>query len=240
MKLIRAPTLSRAHELIIKYILEKGYHVTTENGEETVETDEICLSVDTPLESPMVSERSRFKESFLAEYAKNLICGSDAVFEYDYHGRLFDWGCGLKEEGVDIHQDQIKYIIEKLKASPVSRRAVAITWCPPVDEKLADCPCLQLIQCVVREGKLDMKVVFRSNDMLSASGSNMYALVKLQEHIANEIGVPVGKYAHISLVPHIYYKRDAADIPPFCENGKQFLPSVEVCRVCGGCSKSKR
>lgn len=240
MKLIRAPTLSRAHELIIKYILEKGYTVTTENGEETVETDEICLSVDTPLEAPMVSPNSRFKESFLSEYAKNLICGSDAVFEYDYHGRLFDWGCGLVENEAPVHQDQIRYIIEKLKSSPVSRRAVAVTWCPPVDDKLADCPCLQLIQCVVRAGKLDMKVVFRSNDMLSASGSNMYALVKLQEYIANEIGVPVGKYAHISLVPHIYYKRDAADIPPFCNNGKEYTPTPEVCRACGGCAKSKR
>jgi thymidylate synthase, methanogen type len=240
MKLIRAPTLSRAHELIIKYILEKGYLVTTENGEETIETDEICLSVDTPLESPMVSPNSRFKEAFLAEYAHNLICGSDAVFEYDYHGRLFDWGCGLTLGGAEIHQDQIHYIIEKLKANPESRRAVAVTWCPPVDDGLKDCPCLQLVQCVVRDGKLDMKVVFRSNDMLSASGSNMYALVKLQEFIAENVGVPVGKYAHISLVPHVYYKRDAADIPPFCGKGAEFTPCAEVCKACGGCAKSRR
>lgn len=240
MKLIRAPTLSRAHELIIKYILEKGYCITTENGEETVETDEICISVDTPLEEPMVSKRSRFKESFLQVYADHLINGSESEFEYDYHGRLFDWGCGLKENDAEVHQNQIEYIINKLKKNPQSRRAVGITWCPPVDEELADCPCLQLVQCVIRDGRLDMKVVFRSNDMLSASGSNMFALVKLQQYIAEKIGVPVGKYAHISLVPHIYYKRDAADIPPFCENGKEFVPCAEVCRVCGGCSKSRR
>ena len=238
MKLIRAPNLARAHELVIRYILEKGSLLTTENREETVETDEICLSIDTPLEAPMVSPCSRFKEAFLEEYAKNLICGSDSIFEYDYHGRLFDWGCGLSREG-EVHQDQIRYIIDKLKESPVSRRAIAITWCPPVDDKLADCPCLQLIQCVVREGKLNMKIVFRSNDMLSAAGSNMYALARLQEFIAGEIGVGVGTYTHISLVPHVYYKRDAADIPPFCGKGANFTPRVDVCRACGGCPKSK-
>jgi len=76
--------------------------------------------------------------------------------------------------------------------------------------------------------------------MLSASGSNMYALVKLQEFIANGVGVPVGKYAHISLVPHVYYKRDAADIPPFCGKGAEFTPCAEVCKVCGGCAKARR
>lgn len=239
MKLLRAPDLARAHELVIRYILEKGTLLTTENGEETVETDEVCLSVDTPLALPMVSPSSRFKEAFLEEYARNLIEGSDSVFEYDYHGRLFDWGCGLSLNG-EIHQDQIQYIIDKLRESPVSRRAVAVTWCPPVDAKLADCPCLQLVQCVIREGKLNMKIVFRSNDMLSAAGSNMFALAKLQEHIAEKIGVGVGTYTHISLVPHVYYKRDAADIPPFCGKGAHFTPRVEVCRACGGCPKSKR
>ncbi|MDO9522931.1 MAG: thymidylate synthase [Methanocorpusculum sp.] len=239
MKLLRAPDLARAHELVIRYILEKGTLLTTENGEETVETDEVCLCIDTPLASPMVSPCSRFKEAFLDEYARNLIEGSDSVFEYDYHGRLFDWGCGLSLNG-EIHQDQIQYIIDKLQERPVSRRAVAITWCPPVDEKLVDCPCLQLVQCVVREGKLNMKIVFRSNDMLSAAGSNMFALAKLQEYMAEKIGVGVGTYTHISLVPHVYYKRDAADIPPFCGKGAHFTPRVEVCRVCGVCPKSKR
>jgi len=50
-----------------------------------------------------------------------------------------------------------------------------VTWNPYVDEQLDDCPCLQLVQCLVREGRLSMKVVFRSNDMLSAAGANMFA-----------------------------------------------------------------
>ncbi len=238
MKLIRSPTLSRAHELVVRYILEKGHYLKTENGEETMETDEICICVDTPFEKPMASPSSRFKESFLEKYAYNIIHGSDAVFEYDYHGRLFDWGCGLKL-GDEIHQDQIQYIINKLSKNPESRRALAITWCPPVDEGLNDCPCLQLVQCVVRDGKLDMKIIFRSNDMLSAAGSNMYALACLQRHIADALGLPVGTYTYISLVPHIYFKRDAADIPPFCRNGAEFTPAPDVCRACGQCPKSK-
>lgn len=240
MKVIRAPSLGRAHELVVRYILQNGSFLRTENGEDTVETDEVCLRVETPLCAPMSSPCSRFKEAFLDSYAHNLLFWSDAVFEYDYHGRLFDWGCGLCEGEGEVHCDQVRYIIEKLRESPESRRAVGVTWCPPVDGRLGDCPCLQLVQCVVREGRLDMKVVFRSNDMLSAAGANMFALVRLQEVVAREVGVAVGAYTHISLVPHIYFRRDAADILPFCQEGRAFTPDEMVCRACGGCALARR
>jgi len=250
MKIIRAASLGRAHELIIKHILEKGRERRTENGEETLETDEIALRVENPLTEPMASSQSRFKRAFLESYADGLINGSDSVFEYDYHSRLFDWGQGLKLNGNEIHADQIRYIIEKLKNEPVSRRAVAVTWNPAIDETLNDCPCLQLIQCVIRtEGEreggegdarlLDMKVIFRSNDMLSAAGANMYALARLQQSIAEAIGVRVGAYTHISLVPHIYYKRDVADIPPFCGEGTLIRPQETVCAACRGCQRGE-
>jgi thymidylate synthase len=240
MKVIRAPSLGRAHELVVRYILQNGRFLRTENGEDTVETDEVCLRVETPFEPLMSSEYSRFKESFLDSYAHNLLFGSNSVFDYDYHARLFGWGCGLSDMRGEIHCDQVRYIVEMLKKSPESRRAVGVTWCPPVDEWMANCPCLQLIQCVIREGRLDMKVVFRSNDMLSAAGANMFALVRLQEFMAKEVGVHVGAYTHISLIPHIYFKRDMADIPPFCQRGIAFTPSEVVCRVCGGCTLSQR
>lgn len=240
MKIIRAPNLGRAHELVVRYILQEGQYLLTENGEETVETDEVCLRVKTPFASPMSSVYSRFRASFLDSYAHNLLFGSDAVFEYDYHGRLFDWGCGLCDELGEVHCDQIRYIIEKLKESPESRRAVGVTWCPPVDGRLGDCPCLQLVQCVVRKGRLDMKVVFRSNDMLSAAGANMFALARLQEFVAKELEVEIGSYTHISLVPHVYFRRDAADIIPFCQKGVAFMPSEVVCRACGGCELARR
>jgi Thymidylate synthase len=84
-----------------------------------------------------------------------------------------------------------------------------------------------------------MKVVFRSNDMLSAAGANMYALARLQQHIAEAVGVAVGAYTHISLVPHIYYMRDVADIPPFCGEGTLIKPESVVCSACRGCRRGE-
>lgn len=240
MRIIRAPALGRAHELVIKLILEKGSLITTEDGEDTIEYDTTALIIDDPLTLPMASEASRFRERFLDRYAEDLLRGSDSVFEYDYHTRLFDWGEGLSASGDDVHVNQIEYIIEKLRSSDMSRRALAITWNPVIDETLDDCPCLQLVQCTVRDGKLNMKVVFRSNDMLTAAGANMYALAHLQKYIAEQTGYSIGRYTHISLVPHIYYKRDINDIEPFCKKGEMIKPLHEICRLCGKCELSKR
>jgi len=238
MRLIRAPSIGLAHELVIKMILEKGLVMQTEDAEATVEFEEVTLQVDTPLAGPMVSRHSRFQQRFVEQYARDLLQGSHAAFEYDYHGRLFDWGERMVADGQPVHIDQIAYIVDKLKSHPTSRRAIAITWNPVIDEKLDACPCLQLLQCILREGRLHMRAIFRSNDMLTAAGANMYALVQLQKSIADRLGVPLGRYTHISLVPHIYYLRDIHDIEPFCGKGDLILPVTEVCRACGKCERA--
>ncbi len=236
MRIIRAPHLARAHELAIKMVLEKGRAIETEDGEATLEFEEIAIKVDQPLTEPMVSASSRFQRKFMQQYAEDLIHGSAGIFEYDYHTRLFDWGERLSTQDGAVHIDQIAYIKKKLRDSPVSRRAIAITWNPPIDEQLGDCPCLQLVQGLVRDGFLQMKVVFRSNDILTAAGANMFALAYLQKSIAADLGVDCGSYTHISLVPHIYFKRDIHDIEPFCMKGTAIRPVPEVCLACGKCS----
>ncbi|MDD5189194.1 MAG: thymidylate synthase, partial [Methanoregula sp.] len=80
----------------------------------------------------------------------------------------------------------------------------------------------------------------RSNDMLTAAGANMYALVQLQSFIAAKLDVPCGTYTHISLVPHIYYIRDLHDIEPFCGRGELIQPVKEVCHACQRCERAKR
>ena len=235
MRIIAAPSLGRAHELAVKMVLEKGWTLTTENGEATVEFEEMAIRVETPFAEPMASPCSRFQRRFLEKYAEDLLNGSAAQFEYDYHSRLFEWGQGLTGNGKEIHADQIGYMIRKLASSPVSRRAVAVTWNPPVDEALDDCPCLQLVQCLVRNGALHMKVVFRSNDMLSAAGANMFALAHLQKSVADHLGLPCGSYTHISLVPHVYYLRDLQELEGFCRKGAEIRPVEAVCRSCGRC-----
>lgn len=211
MKIIRSHSTGSAHELAVKIVLKYGYPLTTEEGEKTIECEEIYIKIDNPLTEPRISTKSDFGPMACKEYARQLIEGGKAEFDYDYHERLFVYP-HIDESEFEAPLNQIEYMIEKLKTSHTSRRAVAITWKPDIDHTAPSVPCLQLVMCTIRYGKLDMKVVFRSNDMLSALGPNMYGLTELQKYIADAVGVPIGTYTHISLVPHVYHKRDETQL----------------------------
>lgn len=236
-RVFRVKTLSDAHEATVAHVLENGTVVTTEDGEETVETGMVTVTVTSPLDQPQASPRSRFKSGFLTEYRNAIVYGGKGSFDYDYHTRLFAWGCGFDGAGKPTEVDQVAYIVEKVRAHRTSRRGVAVTWNPLTDAKKKDVPCLQLIQVLARHNTLSLTAIFRSNDVLSAMGANMYGLVGLQEEIAQQVGASVGSYTHIALVPHVYHVRDASDIPPFCGEGITVHPSRAVCTACGRCMR---
>lgn len=201
MYAIKSPTLGRAHELVIERILKHGrYELDTEDNERTVELPEPSnIHVENPFSEYMVSKYSMYQEKFMQEYVKGLLEGSTSDFVYTYNERLFHY------DGII---DQIGLVIEKLRKNPSSRRAQAITWYPEKDATANEPPCLQRIQYLVRDDKLNQYCEFRSNDMLMAAGANMYALVHLQKYVADDLGLAVGWYEHTSVSSHIYYKRD--------------------------------
>lgn len=114
--------------------------------------------------------------------------------EYTYGQRLRDY------DGTD----QIKSIIEDLKKTPYSRRAVAVTWKVAKDHDNPHAPCLDLIQCLVQDNNLFFTAYIRSNDMFRAWPMNALALLHLQKIIAEETGFKIGPLTIVSSSAHIY------------------------------------
>lgn len=100
--------------------------------------------------------------------------------------------------------NQIEYIIKKLKESPYSRRAQAITWRPLIDPFHEDPPCLQRIYMRVKEGKLLMQTTWRSRDLFRAWEANVNGMIRIQKYVADELGVEMGHYLDFSNSLHIY------------------------------------
>lgn len=232
---IRAPNIGNAHEQTVRKIIRDGLVVDNSDygslERYTLELPEpLNIHIATPLEEPYRSERSEYSISVLQEYADALLFGYDKKndFTYTYHDRLF--------RNVDVGQkqmrvapiDQIQECINKLKKSPTTRRAQATIW-HPIDDLFGDePPCLQHVQFLIRDGKLNTSVLFRSNDMFRAADANMYALVRLQEHVAKEVGVNIGWYSHTSISPHIYFARDETSLLKFT---KGWIEHVSLERI---------
>jgi hypothetical protein len=109
--------------------------------------------------------------------------------------------------------DQLKAIAHNLRYNLDDRRQVLSMWDGKHDPGHAeagskDVPCNTHAYFTVVEGKLDMMVCNRSNDIVwGALGANCVHFSYLQEYMANAIGVPVGRYWQVSNNMHLYVER---------------------------------
>lgn len=113
---------------------------------------------------------------------------------------------------VDVPIDQLKVLIDHLKAKPESRRAVLQMWNVEDDllkiDSSKDVCCNLSALFSINEGRLDMTVTNRSNDLIwGALGANYVHFSILQEYMAAHLGVEVGVYNQISNNLHVYTER---------------------------------
>ena len=158
--------------------------------------------VTEPFAEPMISKLFIGGHQELQQYVMEITDGLldfrvGNGFEYTYHDRLVRY---------DGKFNQLQFIIDELNRTPDSRRAVALIRDNKVDPFTDSAACLQHAQFFIRERKLHMKVLMRSNDAVKAAFMNAFAFIMLQKKIADELGIEVGTYTHRANSFHVYSK----------------------------------
>ncbi len=178
----------------------------------------MTMVVNDPLAEPRISKLFIGGAKELEQYRQEMLDGildfevERGNWEYTYHQRM---------------GKQIDFVAEELKRNPSSRRAV-ICVRTPEDIGSDDPACLQHIQFFIREGRLDCKVLFRSNDACKASFMNAFALICLQERIAEALGIPVGQYVHRANSYHCY-ERDFGMLEGYVKRIEAAGDEYDVC-----------
>jgi thymidylate synthase len=105
-------------------------------------------------------------------------------------------------------RDQLGELIKHLKEKPGSRQAVVITWDPVSDGLTAkprkNVPCLFSFVVNIMGGKVCMHNIVRSEDLFLGMPHDVPGFAFLQMMIAQELGLPVGTYAHTITNAHFY------------------------------------
>jgi thymidylate synthase len=158
----------------------------------------MTVSILNPTQEPRISKLIIGGHYELQQYVMEVLdgildfkIGDGNCWEYTYHARYIN---------------QLPFIYEELKRNPLSRRAIMNIRDFDVDSKNADPACMQSIQFFIRDDKLHMKVLFRSNDLPEAFFFNTFALIRLQNRVATKLGIKVGTYTHRSNSMHCYEK----------------------------------
>jgi hypothetical protein len=155
----------------------------------------------------------------------------------DFHGaygkRIRD--CRGSYVGHSIYVDQIEAVCNKLKEDPFSRQAIISLWDPISDNKPEsnDYPCNNWVAFSLRDGKLNMSVAIRSNDIIWGTPYNAVQFTHLLALVAGNLGVQCGAITYFVQNLHVYAEyegrgtiHDAILIHPSDTNQSDALGSV--------------
>jgi len=196
---VSGKNLPDAYHNALRELYENGEIVDCPDYDQKQKECSMTIFVENPAAEPRISRLIIGGAHEIQQYEMELLdgildfmIGTDKnVWEYTYHER---------------YKYQVPFIISELKRNPYSRRAIMNIRDFEVDSSNSNPACMQSIQYFIRDGKLHCKIMFRSNDLPEAFFYNAFALIRLQERIAAELGVETGTYTHRSNSMHCYEK----------------------------------
>lgn len=192
---VRGKTLPEAYHEALRWLDMIGAEQPCSDWNTTQKEISLTMVVEEPLAEPMISKLFIGGPKDLQQYCMEMLDGildfevEKGNWSYTYHSRM---------------AEQIPLVIAELRRNPDSRRAVIDIRDWQVDMGSSDPACLQHIQYFIRNGHLDCKVLFRSNDACKAAFMNAFVLIMLQRRIAEALDVRVGEYTHRANSFHCY------------------------------------
>lgn len=174
-------------------LLESEDIVPTERNGDTIELKNLVLVITNPNES-------------LDKVAKFDL---DRGVDYSCQNRISYWTAvekRIKEfnSGENSKIDQFSDITKKLSNNPYNRQAYATIWSPRLDVDAPYPICIVGAHFCIRDNRLNMTAIIRSNDAWGQALDDMYHLIQIQKEVANQLSIPVGIYTHIAMSYHIY------------------------------------
>lgn len=194
-KTIEAATVGEAWLAVAERILDQGT-ASHYDGLPILEIDQVALHIAQPSsKDPIVDrlgdpERLAWMHANFTAHARVAALG-DAR---SYAARLYDYaGSG---------RDQIRWVVERLRADPASRSATITTFEPLLDTTYI--PCVSLLDFWIRDEQVELVVYAHSIDFGAKGYGNLVELAFLQEHVASELGRPRGRLVFLVKSAHIY------------------------------------
>jgi thymidylate synthase len=111
-----------------------------------------------------------------------------------YASRLYDYAA--------TGRDQVRWVIDRLRADPTSRSATITTFEPLTDTTYI--PCVSLFDFWVDGGQLAAIVYAHSIDFGAKGYGNLVELAHLMERVAEGLDLEVGRLDFVVKSAHIY------------------------------------
>ncbi len=189
---IRGKTILSTWKESIGILVNCPTIVPTERHGDTYEETNAVLSIESPLND--LDELLAFEKGRGYNYSEEKI----TTYWKTVNDKL--------EQFPDTKIDQINIIASKLDQNPYNRHGYASIWTPSLDMVTAYPSCIIGVYFTIREKRLNMTSVLRSNDAWGQALNDMYELTKIQERMSYRLQVKIGEYTHFAMSYHLYMK----------------------------------
>ena len=216
MHVIEAENVRDALPKAVRHVLDQGEREMTRVGDAVVAPEPVTIHYKNPKQHVLLNAirdanpffhlmeamwmlAGRDDGAFLDNYVKGFSehYGNDGVIMDAYGQR---WRHGM-------HYDQLHEISNRLRKDPTTRQCVLQMWGAGRDDMRAysGIPCNLVATFRIHNGRLDMTVFNRSNDLVfGCCGANAVHFPIMQEYLSGRIGVEIGEYWQVTANLHLY------------------------------------
>ena len=228
MKVFQGRNLNHLYIPTLRYILQDGKSVNP-RGLKTKEVYPAVTIIEKPRERFLSCYGRNINPFFLVAEALWILASKGDVkwisyynsqlnkYNDGYHNFHGAYGMRVRRYGVykdnthitwraTTEVDQLREVINKLKKDKYTRQAVVCLWNPFFDnQKSKDIPCNNLSMFKIRNNKLHLHQILRSNDVnLGLYPTNVFQFSMIQEYVASALGIEVGHLLFFSDSLHCY------------------------------------
>jgi thymidylate synthase len=222
---IQAETIDDLLREVFDRILKEGDRVVPTKGPNR-ELFGVVLELTKPLARVSRTEMKGRLYSALGELFWYLAGSDDLAFIQYYLGKKSYesddgkavWGAygpRLFRMRDSVNQiTQVKKLLSDEKRSSSRKAVIQLFNAEDISHDHKDVPCTCTLQFLVRKTGLDMFVSMRSNDAYKGLPHDVFAFTMLQEILACDLRLPLGRYKHAAGSLHLY-EADEADASEF-------------------------
>jgi hypothetical protein len=217
MHVIEANNVRDALPLAVDYLLRYGMREQSRNGEVLAAPNPVTIRYRYPKQHVLLNpvrdanpffhlmeamwmlagrQDGEYLDNYIKDFSKRF--GNNGII-MDAYG--FRWRHGLRF-------DQLDQIVAELRKDPTTRQCVLQMWGAGEQRELMSFsakPCNLVATFRVVDGRLDMSVFNRSNDVIwGCCGANAVHFPILQEYMASRLDIEVGCYWQITTNLHLY------------------------------------
>lgn len=206
---IRLLDLRGGYRDLVTTIREAGIHVKVRDQETREMTGITLRFADTYLPLLPVDTGRKINTRLAAVEALQLIGGYDAQSLMlraapDYgHVMVDPSDLAYGAYGPRV-SPQLPQIVQQLRSDPTTRQAVMTIWRTDDLTHQGDKPCTLVLQFLIREKKLQLHTMMRSQDVWLGVPYDVFMFTQLQLTVAQLLGIGSGPYVHHVTSLHMY------------------------------------